>query len=211
MPRHVPLSPAPLQSPGSSVALGQVQSLAITTEAPNLPWAYCLLSDLVPCLLRLVAFGWDGVCPALGSVHPRELWRTAVCGVGPFTDQAAGGTHREVKNWPDTASGLQTRLRQPSEPFPSLLSGSRWKWNHTCWMIRCVTSARAHAAVGSSPRSSVPTSPVCSTTVNTAGPASTPEPAESSTNRWWRRVATALGTSRSAGAEPRATQLQVLE
>lgn len=71
-----------------------------------------------------------------------------------------------------------------------------------CWMIRCVTSARARAAGGSLPHSSVPTSPVCSTTVNTAGPASTPEPAASSTNRWWRREATALGTSRSAGAEP---------
>lgn len=65
-------------------------------------------------------------------------------------------------------------------------------------------SARARAVVGSSPRSSVPTSPVCSITANTAGRAYTPAPGGSSTNRWWRREATALVTSRSAGAEPRA-------
>lgn len=65
-------------------------------------------------------------------------------------------------------------------------------------------SARAHAVVGSLPRSSVPTSPVCSITANTAGRAYIPVPDGSSTNRWWRREATALVTSRSAGAEPRA-------
>lgn len=65
-------------------------------------------------------------------------------------------------------------------------------------------SARAHAVVGSLPRSSVPTSPVCSITANIAGRAYIPAPGGSSTNRWSRREATALVTSRSAGAEPRA-------
>ena len=65
-------------------------------------------------------------------------------------------------------------------------------------------SARAHAVVGSLPRSSVPTSPVCSITANTAGRAYIPAPGGTSTNRWWRREATALATFRSAGAEPRA-------
>lgn len=88
--------------------------------------------------------------------------------------------------------------------FLSFLFGSRWKWSHMCWMIRCVMSARAHAVVGSSPRSSVPTSPVCSITANTAGRAYIPVPGGSSTNRWWRREATVLVMSHSAGAEPRA-------
>lgn len=107
--------------------------------------------------------------------------------------------------------GLKTKHYIPVSFHCSLLlrayltvppvSGSRWRWSRTFWMIRCVTSARAHAVEASSPHSSVPTSRACSTTVSTAGPASTHAPAASSTNRWWRREETDHATSPSAGAD----------
>lgn len=83
----------------------------------------------------------------------------------------------------------------------------RWRWSRTCWTIRCVTSARERAVEASSPRSSVPTSRACSTTVSTAGPASTRAPAASSTNRWWRREETDHAMSPSAGADGGVTSL----
>lgn len=146
----------------------------------------------------------------------RSYGCTALCGVVPLQiRRSAGRAHRWRTEQTPRSCGCTARLRKPCWALsPVSPLRSRWKWNRTCWMTRCVTSVRARAAVGSLPHSSVPTSPVCSITVNTAGPASTPEPAESSTNRWWRREATALGMSPSAGAErwpAGQTQLQVLE
>lgn len=80
-------------------------------------------------------------------------------------------------------------------------SPRRWKWSHTCSMTSCATSARELAAAASSRRSSAPTSPVCSTTASTAGRPSIPAPGESFTSLWWRREATGLVTSPSAGTE----------
>lgn len=70
----------------------------------------------------------------------------------------------------------------------------------------CGMSARAHAVVGSLPCPSVPTpATVCSITATFAGDIhSSRREGGNSTNRWWRREATALATFRSAGAEPRA-------
>lgn len=160
-------------------------------------------------LLRLVGYseaflplGWclscTELCPSSGVMAAQLL-----CGVMCLQIRVPGAhTERWRTEQTPHSCGCKAGLRRPCWALsPVSPLRSRWKWNRTCWMTRCVTSARARAAVGSLPPSSVPMSPVYSTTVNTAGPASTPEPAASSTNRWWRREATALGTSRSAGAE----------
>lgn len=210
------MSPAPslipLQFLGSRKALGQLEKPFITTEAPNLPWAYDLPGR--PCAglpSQACRLFWSIPSPGMMFVLHwalsilRSYGCTVLCEVVRLQIRVPGAhTERWRTEQTPHSCGCKAGLRRicwalsPVSPLRS-----RWKWNRTCWMTRCVTSARARAAVGSLPPSSVPMSPVYSTTVNTAGPASTPEPAASSTNRWWRREATALGTSRSAGAERR--------
>lgn len=81
-----------------------------------------------------------------------------------------------------------------------LLCFWRWRLNRTYWMTRCVTSARGHAVVASLPHSSVPMSPVCSTTVSIAGPPYTLGPVVSSTSHWLRKAQIAQELCRSVGA-----------
>lgn len=68
-------------------------------------------------------------------------------------------------------------------------------------MIRCVMSVKVLDVEESLPLSSVLMSPVCSTTVNTAGPRFTLDPAESSTNRSSKRELTDLGLYHSDGVK----------
>lgn len=65
---------------------------------------------------------------------------------------------------------------------------------------RCVMNARVHAVEGSSPPSSVPTSPACNTTVSTAGRPSTPGQDVNSTSRQSKREPIAPALYHSGGA-----------
>lgn len=79
---------------------------------------------------------------------------------------------------------------------------SRWKWSHMYWMTNCAMSVKAQDVEASSLLSSVPTWPVSSTTVNTAGQPFTRVPDGSFTSLWWRREEIGLATSPSGGIDP---------
>lgn len=68
-------------------------------------------------------------------------------------------------------------------------------------MTSCATSVRERDAEGSSLRSFVPTSPVCSITASSAGQTSTPVLAGSSTSHSWKKELTVPARSTSAGTK----------